>query len=189
MRKRFATDESLKEIHRVLRPAAAFGVIWNIEDCPSLLYQVGWKELLTFHPDNAPKEYPSTTRWEQKLKDIIASLDDGHPRFRHMTWKQVFEEHQNSALLQVLNDTLTGHMPMFSLPLGEENVKWTVWLTDTAVWSRYATLSMIANLGEDRKEEIRKEVFDALKDDGVERNARGEIAVHGMTYFAWTSRV
>jgi hypothetical protein len=33
MRRRFATEESLKEIHRVLRPGAAFGMIWNIEDC------------------------------------------------------------------------------------------------------------------------------------------------------------
>lgn len=30
---RFATEESLKEIHRVLRPGATFGMIWNIDDC------------------------------------------------------------------------------------------------------------------------------------------------------------
>jgi SAM-dependent methyltransferase len=29
----FATEASLKEIHRVLRPGAAFGMIWNVEDC------------------------------------------------------------------------------------------------------------------------------------------------------------
>jgi len=144
---------------------------------------------LTFYPDNAPKEYSSTTKWEQKLKNIIASLDDGHPRFRHMTWKQVFEKQQDTTPLQTLVDTFSHHMPMFSLPLGEEDVKWTVWLDDEAVWSRYATLSMIANLDENRKEEVRKEVLDTLKEDGVERNARGEVAVHGMTYFAWTSRV
>jgi len=32
---RFATEESLKEIHRVLRPGATFGMIWNVEDCRS----------------------------------------------------------------------------------------------------------------------------------------------------------
>jgi hypothetical protein len=47
---------------------------------------------------------------------------------------------------------------------------------------------MIANVDEDRKADIRKEVFDALEEDGVERNARGEVAVHGMTYLAWASR-
>jgi putative component of membrane protein insertase Oxa1/YidC/SpoIIIJ protein YidD len=30
---RFATRDSLREIHRVLRPGATFGMIWNIEDC------------------------------------------------------------------------------------------------------------------------------------------------------------
>ncbi len=30
---RFATKESLEEIHRVLGPGAGFGMIWNIEDC------------------------------------------------------------------------------------------------------------------------------------------------------------
>jgi hypothetical protein len=106
-----------------------------------------------------------------------------------MTWKQVFEKQQATTPLQTLIDTFSHHMPKFFLPLGEEDVKWTVWLDDEAVWSRYATLSMIANLDESRKEEVRKEVLDALKEDGVERNARGEVAVHGMTYFAWTSRV
>ncbi len=144
---------------------------------------------LTYRTDNAPQEYSAATKWEQKLKDIIASLDDGHPRFRHMTWKQVFEKQQATTPLQTLIDTFSHHMPKFFLPLGEEDVKWTVWLDDEAVWSRYATLSMIANLDESRKEEVRKEVLDALKEDGVERNARGEVAVHGMTYFAWTSRV
>lgn len=31
--KRFATDEALEEIRRVLKPKAVFGMIWNIEDC------------------------------------------------------------------------------------------------------------------------------------------------------------
>lgn len=42
-RRRFATEESLKEIHRVLRPGAAFGVIWNIEDCVFSFSLVGFK--------------------------------------------------------------------------------------------------------------------------------------------------
>lgn len=36
-KKRFATEESMKEIHRVLRPGAVFGMIWNIEDCMGFL--------------------------------------------------------------------------------------------------------------------------------------------------------
>lgn len=37
-RSRFATPESLREIHRVLRQGAVLGMIWNIEDCKSTSY-------------------------------------------------------------------------------------------------------------------------------------------------------
>lgn len=30
---RFANQEALDEIHRVLKPNAVLGMIWNIEDC------------------------------------------------------------------------------------------------------------------------------------------------------------
>lgn len=33
---RFATDQVLGEIHRVLRPGGVFGMIWNIDDCEYL---------------------------------------------------------------------------------------------------------------------------------------------------------
>jgi len=124
------------------------------------------------------------------LKDIIARLDDGHPRFRDMKWKEIFEKQQDTNPLQTLKDIVTHNLPRFSLPIGEENVEWTVYLNDEAVWDRYTTLSQISNLrGSDRFDEVRKEVFDSLKEDGVERNAAGEVAVHGRTYMAWTSRV
>lgn len=138
MWRRFATEESLKEIHRVLKPGATFGMIWNIEDCPSVPISRGTQ--FTDFPDNSPKDYPATTKWEQKLKDIIASHEDGHPRFRHMVWKQAFEKQQDTSPLQTLKDTFLHNMPTFSLPLGEENVKWTVWLTEEALWSRVSLL-------------------------------------------------
>jgi hypothetical protein len=81
-------------------------------------------------------------------------------------------------------------LPSFSLPLGEETIKWDpIWLSEEDVWARYGTLSMIANLDGERKEEVRKRVFEAMKGDDVERNEKGEIAIHGVTYLAWTSRV
>lgn len=70
-------------------------------------------------------------------------------------------------------------------------MEWTVWLSDEAVWDRFSTLSQIANTeGDGEKfEDIKKQVFEALKVDGTERNDAGEVAVHGRTYLAWTSRV
>ncbi|RDW63944.1 hypothetical protein BP5796_10446 [Coleophoma crateriformis] len=167
----FATEESLKEIHRVLVPGGAFGMIWNIEDY------------------NAPKEWEATSKWEQKLKDIVNEHEDGHTRFRHLAWKQIFEQQLDTTPWQTLKDTFAHNMPNFSLPLGEETLKWTIWLTDEAVWDRYTTLSMIANTEGAERERIKKEVIEALKGADVERNAKGEVAVHGATYMAWTSRI
>lgn len=105
----------MREIHRVLRPGAKFGMIWNLEAY------------------NAPREWPSATSWEQKLKDIVLALEDGHPRFRHMKWKQVFEKQQDSTPLQALKNTFTQNFPIFSFPLGEETVQWTVWMSEEAI--------------------------------------------------------
>jgi hypothetical protein len=120
------------------------------------------------------------------LKDIITSINDGHPRFRDMEWKQTFEKQQVTNPLQAMKDIVTQNFPSFSLPLGKEFVKFTVWLSADALWSRYNTLSQIANLDVEKK--VREEVFEALKEEDVERNARGDVAVHGVTYLVWTSR-
>ena len=116
-------------------------------------------------------------------------MEDGQARYRHLKWKEVFENQQDSTPLQALKDTLTHHLPLFSLPLGEERTKWTVWLSDEAVWARYATLSQIANLEGEKLEDVKRTVFEALKGEGTERNEKGEVGIHGVTHFLWTSRV
>jgi hypothetical protein len=123
------------------------------------------------------------------MKDIIWSLDDGEPRFRHQRWKDVFEAQQDTTPVQTLVDTFTHRLPQFSLPLREELVKWTVWLTEQSVWERYLTLSQIAVLKGAKREDVKSKVFEALKGDDVERNENGQVALHGVTYFASTSRV
>ncbi|KAK7951117.1 MFS-type transporter [Apiospora aurea] len=167
----FATPESLQEIHRVLRPGAVLGMIWNVEDY------------------NAPRDWESSTKWEQKLNDLIWSLDDGLPRFRHQKWKDVFQQQLPGNPLQALADTLTNQLPRFSLPIGEKASKWTVWLTEDALWSRLSTLSQIAVLKGEEKEGTVKVFKEAMQSDDVERNGDGEIALHGVTYFAWTDRI
>jgi hypothetical protein len=107
-----------------------------------------------------------------------------------MEWKNLFDKQLDSKPLQTLKDTFAHSLPTFSMPLGEEMVKWTaVWLEDKAIWARFGTLSQVANLEEGKREEVRKRVFEALKGDDVERNDKGEAAVHGVTYLAWTSRI
>ncbi|KAL3417268.1 methyltransferase C25B8.09 [Phlyctema vagabunda] len=167
----FANEESLRDIHRVLTPGGTFGMIWNAEDY------------------NGMKDWEPTTKWEEKLKVIVNGLDDGLSRFRDGDWKKVFEDQQKTSPLQALKDTFMHQLPQFSLPLGEESVGWTVWLSEQAIWDRYSTLSHIANTRGSQREQIHRDVFDAFKGDDVERNEKGEIAVHGVTYLAWTSRV
>lgn len=140
-------------------------------------------------PDNGVQEWKTATKWEQDLKDIVAGMEDGHARFRHLAWRKVFEDQQYTTPLQSLKGTFTNDLPYFSLPIGEDKVEWIVWLEDQAVWSRYSTLSQIANQDSQKKEEIRKRVLEVLKDPSTIRNAHGEVAVHGATYLAWTSRL
>ncbi|RYP06088.1 hypothetical protein DL764_003378 [Monosporascus ibericus] len=150
----FATPEALTEIERVLRPGAVFGMIWNIEDY------------------NKPASWVVTTKWEQKLNGFITSFKDGNPRFRDESWKDVFAENLPYTPFQVIKNTITDHLPKFSLPLGEGK-----------------TLSQIAVLEGADLENAKKIVEDALNGDDVERNENGEIAVHGVTYYAWADRL
>ncbi|KAI1112498.1 S-adenosyl-L-methionine-dependent methyltransferase [Nemania sp. NC0429] len=167
----FATPEALKEIHRVLRPGAVLGMIWNVDDY------------------NKPRGWPATTKWEQKLNDYILGFDDGLPRFRHYKWQDVFEQQAPGNPVRVIRDTFTDHLPRFSLPLGENTIKWTRWLSEEALWARINTLSQIAVLVGEGREAAVKVFKDTLQGDDVERNQKGEIAVHGVTYFAWTDRI
>ncbi|KAI9792885.1 MAG: hypothetical protein M1833_000997 [Piccolia ochrophora] len=155
---RFANEATLKEIHRVLPVGGGLGMIWNVEDY------------------NQPRGWKTTTDWEQKLKDIIWSLDDGMPRFRHEKYKQCFE---NQALMD----------PLFSLPLGEESIPWVSWLTPEGVWDRFSTLSQIALLEHGRKTSLKQQVFDLIAGGDVERNEKEEVALHGVTFLSWTSKV
>lgn len=119
----------------------------------------------------------------------MASIEDGHPRFRHLAWRQVFENQQYTTPIQYIKSIFNDSLPTFTLPIGEDKVEWVVWLSDEGVWSRYSTLSQIANQQGEEKEKIRKRVMEALKDSSTIRNADGEVAVHGATYLAWTSRL
>lgn len=78
---------------------------------------------------------------------------------------------------------------MFALPLGENVEEWTVWLSEEAIWQRFGTLSQIAVLEGGEKERVKREFDEALRGGDVERNERGEIAMHGMTVAVWTTKI
>ncbi|KAF2156768.1 methyltransferase [Myriangium duriaei CBS 260.36] len=163
----FANMESLKEIHRVLQPHGAFGVIWNIEDY------------------NAPKDHTATTDWERTMQDFIWTLDDNQPRFRHEQWRKVFDEQLQSGPISII----TASTPIFALPLGNHEERWEVWLTKDRIWERLNTLSQISVLqGKDKENAIRL-FHDSIDKDKVQPNEKGEYAIHGATYSSWTTKI
>ena len=104
------------------------------------------------------------------------AAQDGQPRFRDYVWKDVFFKQPEP--------------PLFSAPLEEDQIKYSVWLTKEALWERLATLSHVAMLeGEERETFVRR--FDEilrLGNDG-EWNNQNEILMHGVTAFAWTMKI
>ncbi|KAF2720305.1 S-adenosyl-L-methionine-dependent methyltransferase [Polychaeton citri CBS 116435] len=163
----FATSETLREMHRVLKPHGAIGLLWNVEDY------------------NAPKDHKAATEWEGKLHALIWTFDDNEPRFRHEKWHNVFEDQIKSTPLSVI----AAADPLFALPLGQLEQRWTTWITKEKLWDRYSTLSQIAVLeGEDRARTYAK-FSEAISHPDVETNEDGELPLHLGTYLYWTTKV
>nr|POF03131.1 putative methyltransferase-like c25b8.10 [Quercus suber] len=161
----FSNMESLREIHRVLKTHGCLGLIWNIESY------------------NAPRGHKASTSWEVKAHELIWSFDDNEPRFRHEQWRKVFDEQTKSTPLSLL---IANDDQLFALPLGEDTESFEVKLTKEKIWERFATLSQIAVL---EGEDLEKTLMDALNADDVEVDEKNEVAVHGETYTAWTSKI
>ncbi|KAH7269892.1 S-adenosyl-L-methionine-dependent methyltransferase [Fusarium redolens] len=156
----FAKEESLKEIHRVLKPGAKLGLIWNAEEY------------------NRPESWPASTKWEQELSELnFNEKADNEPRFRHLLWKKVLERQAEAE------------KPFFSTPIETEKITWSIWLTPDALWDRFDTLSWNKlRQGEERR--LFKEKFDKIiKEGDAKFNEKGEIELHGCTFFVWTSRL
>lgn len=99
------------------------------------------------------------------------------------------KDHTYTSPLQAIKDTINQDFPDFSLPLGEESETWTIWLSEEKLWERFSTLSQIAVLQGGELKKTKDTFYNALKEEDVERNENDEVAVHGVTYAVWTSRV
>ena len=77
----------------------------------------------------------------------------------------MFDQQLPATPIQVIKNTFSDRLPRFSLPLGEDSVKWTVWLSEEALASRVNTLSQIAVLkGKEREDWTDLRVYGALLD-------------------------
>lgn len=75
------------------------------------------------------------------MREVTWSVEDEHPRFRHEKWREIFDNQLSTNPLSILTA-----QPLFSLPIGEDSVKWSIWLSRDDIWQRFHTLSQISNL-------------------------------------------
>ncbi|KAL8680188.1 MAG: hypothetical protein Q9186_003600 [Xanthomendoza sp. 1 TL-2023] len=132
----------------------------------------------------AAQTWEPRTKWEATLKDIMWSYDDQQPRFRHETWRKVFEKQLSSTPF-----TIQAADPLFSLPIGEDSVEFTHWLSPEAIWERFRSLSQIAVLEHEELGGVKDRALAAMGASDVERNGNGELPLHGRVVYAWTSSV
>ena len=125
-----------------------------------------------------------SSNWEKKVHELTWSFDDHKPRFRHERWRDIFDEQLKSSPMSI-----QAANPLFSLPLGEGSVKFATKLDKEQIWKRYQTLSQIAVLEGEELEKAKKTFFDAINADDVEVDQDGKVALHGHTFFAWTTRI
>jgi hypothetical protein len=78
---------------------------------------------------------------------------------------------------------------MFSVPLGERMVQWTVWLSEEALWRRLSTLSQVSVLEGKEREQFEHRFREIVRMDDVEKNKKAEVALHGVTFHAWTKKL
>ncbi|KAK0387561.1 hypothetical protein NLU13_3807 [Sarocladium strictum] len=157
---RFATEEALAEIHRVLKPGAKLGLIWNIDEY------------------NRPKDWPATTQWEKAMGDYVHTLaaDQLVTRFRDQRWPAVFDKQAERE------------KPLFSTPIKSETLPWAIHVTRDGFVSRMSTLSHIALLEGEEREAFEAKVDEILEGD-VKMDEQGRLEAHGLTYFAWSEKL
>jgi hypothetical protein len=105
---------------------------------------------------------------------------DGQPRFREDMWRNGFSNKPPEAP--------EGNKQPFATPLGEKVFRWTVWLSEEALWLRMSTLSQVTVLQGTDRDDFTNKFREILASPDVARNDEGHVALHGVTFYAWTKR-
>jgi hypothetical protein len=78
---------------------------------------------------------------------------------------------------------------LFSQPLGEHTVEWTVWLSEDDLWRRLGTLSQISVLEGQERVDFEDRFREIMRMHDVKRNEKDEVEFHGVTFHVWTKRL
>jgi MOSC domain-containing protein YiiM/SAM-dependent methyltransferase len=112
---------AVSEIRRVLKPDGALGLIWQAREL--------------------------SRPWIERLDAIINRADDGHPRFRTMAWREVFDR---TALMA---------------PLESATFRTVQRASPETIVDRVASISYIAAMSEGRRASVLDEVRELLATD------------------------
>ena len=132
---------AVSEIRRVLKPEGALGLIWQAREL--------------------------SRPWIERLDAIIDRVDDGHPRFRTMAWREAFDR---TALMA---------------PLGSATFRTVQRGSPETIVDRVASISYIAAMSEGRRAAVLDEVRVLLAAD--EDTAGAEVVELPYTaHIYWT---
>ncbi|KAL3686902.1 hypothetical protein R1sor_013211 [Riccia sorocarpa] len=88
----FAQIETLREIHRVLKPGGRLGLIWNLED-------------------------RTTKKWVAKLRDLYEQYEMGTPQYRLGLWMEVWKTKEAETLFSKLEEAHFEHEMLCSFDM------------------------------------------------------------------------
>jgi len=154
----FSNMDSLREIHRVLKPGGVLGLVWN-------------------RADHKPGDDGVTAMdWQAKLQAVAGVAPNKAKSSHDGEWKLVFDE-----------QTHNGGSLLFSVPLGETSVPWTKFVTKDALWEQLSTISYVAMLEGEKLEAVKKLAYEMMDKAGMETNEGGEMRIYGQTACYWTT--
>lgn len=164
--------DALREIHRILAPHGSLALVWNAEDY------------------NSPQHHKASSAWEAQAHELVWQVSeesgDDVPRYRHMEWKKIFDEQVKKTPLSLI---IADQDQLFSLPIAEHKEPFQVALPAEQCWGRFATLGCVAVLEGERLEKTKKTFMDAISASDVDKDADGNIIMHGYAHVAWTTKI
>ncbi|KAL2628831.1 hypothetical protein R1flu_013517 [Riccia fluitans] len=88
----FARIDTLREIHRVLKPRGRLGLIWNLED-------------------------RTAKKWVAELRDLYEKYEMGTPQYRLGLWKEVWQTNEAQELFSKLEEAHFEHEMLCSVDM------------------------------------------------------------------------
>lgn len=157
----FADEESLREIHRILKPNGKLGLIWNFDYISpsqdsivreSNYYNAGtryYQDLdLKSNKNNQElllQQYFANQKWNDEVTKYVYSFDVKVPQYRHGKWRSILLSNpyfENKALdLFALYDKL---------------------IDKDDVWKYWETRSYITDLPQEKRDEVKAHIEDII---------------------------